>query len=224
MEIGGFSIFDIIVLVVVGLAALIGLATGFIRGGLFLGSWILAMLAALYAHPYVVPMAEDFVGPGWKATAAAAGITFVVALIILLLLTQLLTKLIRGSRLNMLDRSLGLLAGGLIAIAVLGVVYLPISANFADGEYPDWIENAKTRVIIEQSAIILLQIIPEDLRPNTGLEEDQAGRRATLDQLNAAPPIAGIPGDPREGAARATESGYTDEDADRLEQAIEEQQ
>lgn len=217
MEIGGISIFDLVVICVVGLAALIGLMTGFIRGGLFLGSWILAIITALYAYPFVLPLTEGFVEPGWKAMAAAAAGTFLVSLVILLLLTHFIAKLIRSSRLNMLDRSLGMLAGGGLAIAVLSILYLPIGANFSDEAFPDWIENAKTRPIIERVAVALIYLIPENFRPNPpGSRDDLVDSATQLDRLTAAPPIAGSGGN--------AEAGYTEATLEQLQQEIENQQ
>ncbi len=216
-EFGGISIFDLVVICVVGLAALIGLMTGFIRGGLFLGSWILAMVIALYAYPLVLPITETYVDPGWKAMAASAISAFLVSLFLLLLVAHFIAKLVRSSRLNMLDRSLGLLAGGCLAIAVLSILYLPISANMSDGDFPDWIENAKTRPIVERVAGVLLQLIPDDFRPDTSdLQTDRADSDTQLDRLTAIPPI--------EGSDSDGEASYNNATIDRLTREIESQQ
>ena len=192
MEYFGLSVFDLAVIGVAVLAALIGLMTGIIRGGLFLGSWILAILIAMFAYPSVLPFVGDLIEAEWMAMLAAAGGTFLVSLVVLLLISQLIVKLVRTSQLNMLDRSLGMVAGIVIAIGVLAVIYLPISANFPDGDYPDWIRDAKTRPVIESASTIVITLIPETLRARlkVGTENtlDDAGS-AVLERLNAAPPI-----------------------------------
>ena len=216
MEILAVSIFDLVVLGVAGLAGLVGLITGFVRGGLFLASWILAIIITLFVYPSVLPLAENYVDPGLMATLAAAGGTFLASLVVLLLLSQFVAKLVRSSHLNMLDRSLGLVAGVAIAVGVLALVYLPLSAQFPDDDYPAWIGEAKTRPIIEQASTILLQIIPEEFRPDIfgKIDDDLEARRFELESLAAAPPLATGDG------TDSSDTGYTEDTRDQLEREI----
>lgn len=217
MEFLGISIFDLAVFGVAGLAGLIGLLAGFIRGGLFLASWILAIVATLLAYPTVLPWVAEYFDKEWMAMLAAAGGTFLVSLLVLMLVSQLVARAVRSSHLNMLDRSLGLLAGVAVAIAVMSVIYLPIGANFPEGDYPNWIRDAKTRPIIEATSILLLHLIPEDLRSNLGdIATEARDDSSSLERLTAAPPV--MPG------GEATDAGYGDSVRDQLDREIENQQ
>ncbi|MBT3399933.1 MAG: CvpA family protein, partial [Rhodospirillaceae bacterium] len=111
MEFGGFSVFDIAVLAIIFLGALFGLVTGFVRGGLFVASWIGAGLITIYGLEHVSPISNQYINPAWLADLVAGGGLFIVALIVLHLLSHMLSGWVRAGRLNALDRSLGLLAG-----------------------------------------------------------------------------------------------------------------
>ena len=95
MEFAGISLFDLVVLAIVAIAGLIGLMTGFIRGGLFLASWIIAVIVAFLGLPAVEPFAAELVGPGLWATVAAGGGVFLVTLAALLVISHFVTKLVR---------------------------------------------------------------------------------------------------------------------------------
>ena len=66
MEILCICLFDAGVLAVVAMAALIGLLTGFIRGGLFMASWILALVLTLPMLAFVADIL-GLVGGGLMA-------------------------------------------------------------------------------------------------------------------------------------------------------------
>ncbi|MCZ6605559.1 MAG: CvpA family protein [Alphaproteobacteria bacterium] len=217
MEFAGISLFDLVVLAIVAIAGLIGLMTGFIRGGLFLASWIIAVIAAFLGLPAVEPFAAELVGPGLWATVAAGGGVFLVSLAVLLVISHFVTKLVRASHLNMLDRSLGLLAGGVVGVGVLAVLYVPLGLNFPIDDFP-WIRDAKTRPIIQRTSVILLKLVPEELRGNFSLDEETArSSQADLDRLSSPPPL------PTGGPAHTVDPGYTDATLDQLDREVENQ-
>ena len=222
MEVFGLSVFDLVVLGVVSVAALVGLVTGFVRGGLFAASWVLAIGITFKLYPTTLALSEDYFDKDWAAMAAAGAGPFIVSLIILHIITQIIAARVAGSMLNMLDRSLGLIAGMAVALAILGMIYLPLSANFPEADQPDWIKNARTRPIIVQVSQMLLDLIPDayhDIIPGIGdLARASDSSRATLDRLAAPPPLA--PGE----SGSSDETGYSDATRDDLNREITDQQ
>ena len=77
------TLFDIIVIVVVGLSALAAMMRGVVREILGLASWIGAAIVAFLALPYVGPLVRPVVAGDALADGVAAVGVFVVALVAL---------------------------------------------------------------------------------------------------------------------------------------------
>jgi membrane protein required for colicin V production len=221
MEAFGFNAFDIGVIVFLLLGAIVGFVTGFVRGGLFVASWIGAIVATVYAFPLARPYARDYISPSWLADVIGGAVLFIVALVILYLLSHLLSGWVRNSRLNALDRSLGLLAGATTAALVIAVGYLPLGDTFAE-DSPEWIKGSRTRPAVESAALFVRDVLPADFWGKTG-QALQEGRdkidaiedtRQAIDRLSA-PPKTSAPTD---------RPGYKDESREQLDQLIRENQ
>lgn len=221
MELFGLNAFDLGVIVFLLLGAIFGFVTGFVRGGLFVASWIGAIVATIYAFPFARPLAREHISPPWLADVIGGAALFIVALILLYLFSHLLSGWVRSSRLNALDRSLGLLAGTATAALVISAGYLPLSDTIAE-DPPEWIEGARTRPIIESAALFVRDVLPEDFWGKTG-EALQQGRdrvdaiedtRKAIDRLTTPPKTS----------APAELPGYKDEPREQLDQLIRENQ
>ena len=221
MELGGFSVFDIAVLAIIFLGALFGLVTGFVRGGLFVASWIGAGLATIYGLEHVSPIAGQYIQPMWLAELVAGAVLFIVALIVLHLFSHMLSGWVRAGRLNALDRSLGLLAGLATAGIVISVAFLFLSDVFLD-DPPPWVETARTRPAVQQGALLVKDILPSKIIGKTGdalkrardRAKDIADARKALDRLSAPP----------ETAAPRAQEGYNEHERNSLEDLIRQNQ
>jgi len=131
----------------------------------------------LFGFTRVGPYARQYIEPTWLADLAGGAALFVVALIILHLLSQLLSRWVRSSRLNALDRSFGLLAGFATAAVAIAVGYLLLSDIWAD-EPPDWLREARTRPLVESAALAARDILPESVIGTTGAHLEQIRDRA----------------------------------------------
>ncbi len=204
MDVGGFSGFDIGVLAVLFLGALFGLVTGFVRGGLFVASWIGAGLVTIYGYNTVTPIAAKYISPEWLSDLVAGAALFIVALIVFHLVSHILSGWVRSGRLNALDRSLGLLAGLATAGIIICVAYLFMSDVWGE-EQPDWVESARTRPAVERGALLVRGLMPEDLIGQTGAALERAQQKANdigaakkaLDRLTSPPESTAPP--PKEG-------------------------
>ncbi len=207
MEIAGFSVFDVTVLGLLFLGALFGLVLGFVRGGLFVASWVGAGLVTIYGFERVFPIAEQYIDSKFLAQIVAGAALFIVALIVFHLIGHILSGWVRSGRLNALDRSLGLLAGLATAAAVVCAAYLFMGDDLVD-DAPEWIETARTRPAVERGALLVRDLLPADVIGNTGAALEKARRgaksidavREAVDQL-ASPP---------ETPAQPAEEGYKD--------------
>ncbi|HCP00995.1 MAG: hypothetical protein CL573_07355 [Alphaproteobacteria bacterium] len=221
MEFGGFSFFDIVVLTIISLGGLFGLVTGFVRGGLFVASWVGAGLTTIYALVYVSPISSNYIQPEWLAELAAGAALFIVSLIVLHLFSHILSGWVRAGRLNALDRSLGLLAGLATASAVISVAFLFLSDIFLD-DPPPWVEAARTRPAVERGALLVKEILPADVIGETGATLKSAKDRAI--NLDAASKALERLSRPPEKSAPRTQEGYNERERDSLEDLIRQNQ
>jgi membrane protein required for colicin V production len=221
MEIAGFSGFDIGVLAVIFLGALFGLVTGFVRGGLFVASWIGAGLITIYGFGTVTPFAAQYIQPIWLSDLIAGAVLFIVALIVLHLISHTLSGWVRAGRLNALDRSLGLLAGLVASALVVCVGFLFMSDVWGD-DTPDWVEAARTRPAVERGALLVRDLLPENLIGQTGAALERAQQRAN--DVDAAREALERLTSPPDSAAPPAQEGYKDDVRKGIEDLIRENQ
>lgn len=217
MEFGGFSIFDIAVLAIIFLGALFGLVTGFVRGGLFVASWIGAGLITIYGLEHVSPISAQYIKPEWVADLVAGAALFIVALIALHLISHILSGWVRAGRLNALDRSLGLLAGLATAGIVISVAFLFLSDVFGD-DPPPWVDSARTRPAVERGALLIKDFLPAKIIGKTGDALKRAQNRAN--DIDAAREALDRLTQPPESSAPRPQEGYNERERDDLEDLI----
>lgn len=221
MEFGGFSGFDIGVLAILLLGALFGLVTGFVRGGLFVASWIGASLITIHGLGRITPFAETYIQPDWLAQIVAGAALFIVALVVLHLLSHILSGWVRAGRLNALDRSLGLLAGLATAAIVISVAFLFLSDIFGD-EPPGWVETARTRPLVESGALMVRELLPVGTIGDVGETLERAQDRAR--DIDSAREALERLSSPPETAAPETREGYNERERSGLEDLIRQSQ
>ena len=89
-----------------------------------MASWAGAGFTTLYGLPVIRPFAREYVSEVFYADLLAGFSLFIAALILFFLASSIIASWIRNSRLNALDRSLGLLAGLVTSIVVLSLSVL----------------------------------------------------------------------------------------------------
>lgn len=142
-------------------SAMLAMVRGFSREILSILSWAAAAAAAYFLYPYVLPYVAPYIDHEQVAMAASAGIVFVVALIIVTIITMRVADFIIDSRVGALDRALGFLYGaarGLLVVAV-GLLFF----NWLVGANPPaWITEAKSRPLLEAIGARLQALLPDD--------------------------------------------------------------
>ncbi|WP_028880268.1 CvpA family protein [Terasakiella pusilla] len=156
------SITDIAVGVILLLSGLLALSRGFVHETLSIGSWVGAAFAGLYGFPHVRPLARDLISNELMADIVAGAGTFIVALIILTIVTKLVAEQVQGSALNPLDRSLGFVFGLLRGIFIVCLLYTAIEWMMPANKQPTWLRDAKSMPLIEQGSAFLKGLVPSD--------------------------------------------------------------
>ncbi|WP_057884428.1 CvpA family protein [Tsuneonella troitsensis] len=174
--------FDLIVLLVVGVAAIGGFLRGFVQEILSLLAWALALCAIYTLH---TPLYEWFLPKVGNSTVAAT-----TAFAMLLLIPYAGMKLISGrmgestrtSLLGPIDRVLGFgfgaIKGAIVVTCAFALLVLGYDAAWGIAGRPDWIKQARTYAIVNASADALVELI----RDRDAAREREAGRVSAIDR------------------------------------------
>ncbi len=170
--------FDIIVLVIVGVAAVGGFLRGFVQEILSLLSWILAIFAIRFLHTDLYTAIEPYIG---TETGAA-----VLAFVLLLLIPYAAMKLIAGrlgeasrtSLLGPIDRVLGFgfgaIKGAIIVVLAFSVLVLGYDSIWGVQGRPNWISTARTYPIVNAASDELVELI-DSRRKSSGRDIEATG-------------------------------------------------
>ena len=138
-------------------SALLAMVRGFSREVLSIASWIAAAAAAYFFWRPVVPYVETYVRPysddPRAAIFVAAAIVFVIALIIVTLITMKIADAIIDSRIGALDRTLGFLYGAARGILVVAVCLMLFDWIVGD-KRPDWVAKAKSAPMLDKVSVL----------------------------------------------------------------------
>lgn len=157
--------FDIIVLIIVGVAAVGGFMRGLVQEVLSLAAWVLAGFAILYLHKPLTAALLNYLD-----TQPA---TSLLAFTLLLLIPYAAMKLIAGnageasrnSVLGPIDRVLGFgfgaVKGTLIAIFAFSVLALGYDTIWGYKGRPVWISTARTYPVVDAGSRSLVTMIAE---------------------------------------------------------------
>jgi membrane protein required for colicin V production len=128
---------------------------------LSVASWVAAAAAAYFFYPTVVPFIKPHIGNPKLAMGVAAAIVFLIALIVVTVITMKLADFIIDSRVGALDRTLGFLYGAARGILVVAVALLFFNWLIGDNP-PNWVTHAKSRPLLDGIGQKLESILPAD--------------------------------------------------------------
>ena len=157
--------FDIIVLLIVGVAAIGGFMRGFVQEVLSLASWVLSVLAIYYLHTDITGLIDAFVH---SPTSSA-----ILAFTLLLLIPYAAMKLIAGhagrksrkSVLGPIDRVLGFgfgaVKGVVIVVIAFSLLVLGYDTIWGTKGRPVWIAEARSYQFVDAASEAMVEIIAE---------------------------------------------------------------
>lgn len=163
-------------------SAMLAMVRGFSREVLSVVSWVAAAAAAFFFYKPVIPYVQPYIDNDKVAMAAAAGIVFVIALIVVTVITMKLADWIIDSRVGALDRTLGFLYGAARGVLVVAVALMFFNWLAGD-KAPAWIVQAKSRPLLESIGTKIESLLPEDpensilkrLNPEAAAPQPNAG-------------------------------------------------
>jgi membrane protein required for colicin V production len=170
------NVMDLTVIGTIVASTVIGLLVGFVKGGLFVVSWLGAIAAAFFGFPAAQPYARELIDHGLLADIAAGVALFLPTLIVLFLVSSIVESWVRHSRLSALDRSLGMVAGLATGAFMVCVVYSLVETTWSEAERPEWVEGAKSLPLVRAGADLLRGLMPANAASFAGSRRSDAER------------------------------------------------
>lgn len=204
--------FDVGVGVLVLISAILATARGLTREVLSLATWAGSAAIAIYMWQYHPEIARGYIAEQIVADVATVVVTFIVALIILHLITMRIADFVVDSKVGPLDRTLGFLFG--VARGVLIAVVLVIFGIWLmPNNLPAWAADSRSLPVLKGFGDSLIAALPPDLEKQvtdilqrgSGAEDasptDEVPAEEGTDQLENGAPLE--PAEPvDEGAAQ----------------------
>jgi uncharacterized membrane protein required for colicin V production len=159
----GITVFDVAVIAVAIFGAAVGMSSGFSHALLFIASWIGAGWAALRFSGLIKPEIQQLVGSDELSYFVSMLVVFVAALIVLVMLTNALSRAIRASPLARPDRILGAGFGVLCAWAAMGMAFL-LYSYLGPKTLPPPVEAGATFPLIKDMANFVEPHLPPGFR------------------------------------------------------------
>ncbi|WP_428662664.1 CvpA family protein [Reyranella sp.] len=169
----GINVFDVAVIVVAVFGAAIGMSAGFAHAVLFIVSWVGAGWIALNYSHLIEPEIVKLVQSAELAKFGSMLVVFVAALIVLVIVTNALSRTIRVSPLNKPDHILGGGFGVICAWVAMGVAYL-FFTYLGPKPIPSVIESGATFPLIRDMANYVEPYLPQGFRARLTQKPDPA--------------------------------------------------
>ena len=174
--------FDIIVLLIVAVAAIGGFMRGFVQEVLSLASWVLAVFAIRFLHTDLTAFLLDLIGTVSGAAVLAFAILLLIPYAGMKLIASRRGRATRNSVLGPFDRVLGFgfgaVKGVIIVVMAFSLVVLGYDSIWGPAGRPAWITTARTYPFVNASADAMVHLIDERQRRLRGEEVEEEAREA----------------------------------------------
>lgn len=183
--------FDVGIGVLVLISAILATARGFTREILSLATWAGSAALAAYAYFNHREIARGYIQEELVADIVTVAGTFIVALIILHIITMRIADFVVDSRIGPLDRTLGF-AFGVARGVLIAVVVVIFGLWLMPSNLPDWAANSRSLPVLENLGNSLIATLPPDLeRQVTDILQRGTGNEEQLPDTDA----TGLPPD-----------------------------
>ena len=174
--------FDIIVLLIVAIAAVGGFMRGFVQEVLSLVGWALAIFAIRFLHTDLTAFLYGYIGTPSGAAVLAFALLLLIPYAAMKLIARVAGRSTRNSVLGPIDRVLGFGFGGvkgvIIVVMAFSLLVLVLGYDTAWGPAgrPTWMTTARTYSFVNAAADAMVQLIDERRQDLGGAEAPGAGQ------------------------------------------------
>lgn len=163
---------DIVVILLIGLAALVGVMRGFVTEILSLIAWVAGVAALRLFYEPGAALAASVTGTETGGAILAFVLIFLVTFIVFRLVARTLGERTRQSIIGPIDRVLGLGFGAIKGLIGASLLFLLVNLFFdvvwgAAEAKPEWLRSAKTYPLLKLSSQAIVDWV-EEQRDDTG--------------------------------------------------------
>lgn len=159
------TIFDILVLVIVGVAAVGGFLRGFVQEVVSLAAWLLAVLAISALHTDLYQFILERAGDETTSGLLAFALLLLVPYAGMKLIAGRLGQASRSSMMGPIDRVLGFgfgaLKGSIVAILAFSILVLGYDTVWGYQGRPVWMTTARTYPVINAASKDMVELIAQ---------------------------------------------------------------
>jgi membrane protein required for colicin V production len=214
---------DTAVVTLVLLSGLIGLFRGFVREVLGIGSWALALFVSLYSHAAMFSFWSKRMESDTLAHVTAFGVVFISILSIALIITDRISDRIGEGALNSVDRTFGFGFGALRGVVIVCLLFMLITGfKNRRASYPEWIRDAHSLPLIEDSAKVLIGLLPKKIEKQAAESVNLKEPKDTRSRARTSRERP-LKDSPTRGQRPSKSGGYNQQQRDQMEDLIEEQ-
>ena len=169
--------FDLIVLLIVGIAAVGGFMRGFVQEVLSLGAWVLAAFAIRYLHTPLTLALQDYIGTDVTTSLLAFTLLLLIPYAAMKVIANNVGKASRNSVLGPIDRVLGFgfgaLKGIMITVLAFSLLVLGYDTVWSYKGRPAWITTARSYELVDASSRALVEVLAERRARLRGQQADE---------------------------------------------------
>lgn len=173
------TVFDIVVLTLVGIGAVVGFKRGLVQEVLSLAAWFVAAIAVRLVHAPLTIWLTEPMGSATTASVLAFTLLLLIPLGIMKLIATQAGTASRKSLLGPIDRVLGFGFGGLkgVLVVVFGfsILVLGYDTVWGPSGRPDWLTSSRTYPLVNAASDQLVETIGERRRAMDESGEDPGG-------------------------------------------------
>jgi membrane protein required for colicin V production len=159
-----FTVFDLIVVVVLLLSAALAYHRGLTREILAVGAWIAALAIAYYGFSELRPLVGRTIEKAWLADLITLAVVFVVPLVLLKVLFSVAAERVRGSWFGGFDRWGGALFGLARGVVLIAVLWLVVDLAIAPDDRPPWLREGVLLPYVEDGADFVAGLLPDEVQ------------------------------------------------------------
>lgn len=160
-----FEHLDYAIIAVLLVSASLSLIRGFTKEVLSITGWIVSGYAAIFFGPSIKPLLANYVKIDWVVNGGAMLIVFLLTLIAFSIGGSFIAKSMKASPLGPLDRTMGVIFGGLRGVFIVCMAYLGVSAVIPEDDHPGFIKDAKLRPMLQTGSKAVVALVPLDRLP-----------------------------------------------------------
>ncbi len=158
----GLNNLDVVILIILAISALIALSRGFVKEVLSIVGWVLSGFAVIWLLPIFTPLTKQYIDSGLVAGIVSALFILILFMVIWILLTDHLIGKIRTSKLNGLDRFLGLFFGIMRAFLLIILINILVNWIMPHNKQPEVLQKSKYFNIAGDFAKPIENLIPQE--------------------------------------------------------------